>query len=114
FIFIAESLNKMSKNFVGIWDDKDGFFYDQLIFPDSTHLPIKTRSIAGMLALAAVFCIEKDVLERLPKFRKSVSWFVKYRRDKLKYSVIQDYSDGNDLLLSLVPKDRMEKLMKAL
>ncbi|REG94529.1 MGH1-like glycoside hydrolase domain-containing protein [Algoriphagus antarcticus] len=114
FVFIAESLNKMSKDFEGIWDDKDAFFYDQLILPDNTFMPIKVRSIAGMLSLAAVFCIKKEVLQKLPKFQKSVLWFVKYRRGKLKYKVIQDYDEGKDLLLSLVPEDRARKLLKAL
>jgi hypothetical protein len=32
----------------------------------------------------------------------------------LKYPVIQEFADGEDLLLSLVPRDRMEVLMKVL
>ena len=114
FVFIAEALNKMSNDFEGIWDDKDAFFYDQLILPESSLIPIKVRSIAGMLSLAAVFCIKKEVLDELPKFRRSVLWFVKYRRDKLKYKVIQNYREGKDLLLALVPENRARKLLKAL
>ena len=43
----------------------------------------------------------------------SVGWFRKYRTDNLKYPVIHDFADGDDLLLSLVPKDRMKVLMKS-
>ncbi|PZX56977.1 glycosyl hydrolase family 63 [Algoriphagus ratkowskyi] len=115
FVFIAEALNKISKEFDGIWDEEDGFFYDQLINPkEGTYTPIKVRSIAGMLSLVAVLTIKKETLDQLPEFRKSVIWFVKYRRDKLKYEVIQDFTDGGDLLLSLVPKDRMQKLFRVL
>ena len=54
------------------------------------------------------------MLNELPKFQRSVLWFVKYRRDKLKYKVIQDYREGKDLLLALVPENRARKLLKAL
>ena len=114
FVFIAEALNKMSMEFVGTWDERDGFFYDKLILPDNTYIPIKVRSIAGLLSLAAVLCIKKDTLDKLPKFKRSVVWFRKYRSDTLKYPVIRNYEEGGDLLLSLVPKDRMQQLMRTL
>lgn len=114
FIFIAEALNKISIDFEGTWDEQEGFFYDKLILPDGRFAPIKVRSIAGLLSMVAVFCIKKDTLEKLPKFRQSVLWFKKYRKDTLKYPVVQEFMEGDDLLLSLVPKDRMEVLMKVL
>ena len=112
FVFIAEALNKMSKEFEGTWDEKEGFFYDKLVLPDETFIPIKVRSIAGLMSLAAVICIKKETLDQLPKFKRSVVWFRKYRKENLKYAIIQDYKEDGDLLLSLVPKDRMNKLMR--
>ncbi len=112
FVFIAEALNKISQEYVGTWDEKEGFFYDKLVLPNETYIPIKVRSIAGLLSMAAVLCIKKETLDRLPKFKRSVVWFKKYRRDTLKFPVIQEYVEGGDLLLSLVPKDRMKQLMK--
>ena len=70
FVFIAEALNKRSQEFVGTWDEEEGFFYDKLVLPDGTYFPIKVRSIAGLLSLAAVLFIKKETLEQLPKFRK--------------------------------------------
>jgi len=112
FVFIAEALNKISKEFIGTWDEKEGFFHDKLVMPDETFIPIKVRSIAGLLSMAAVLCIKKETLEKLPKFKRSVVWFQKYRKEALKFPVIQEYVEGGDLLLSLVPKDRMKQLMR--
>jgi glycogen debranching enzyme len=112
FVFIAEALNKMSIEFSGTWDDEEGFFYDKLVLPDGKFIPIKVRYIAGLLSLAAVLCIKKDTLDRLPKFSKSVAWFKKNRIENLKYPVIQEFADGDDLLLTLVPKERIAILMK--
>lgn len=114
FVFIAEALNIISIESEGTWDEEEGFFYDKLILPDGQSTSIKIRSIAGMLSLAAVLCIKKETLEKLPKFKKSVQWFKKQRMDTLKYPVIQEFAEGEDLLLSLVPKDRMQILMKVL
>ncbi|TDS16723.1 glycosyl hydrolase family 63 [Maribacter caenipelagi] len=114
FVFIAEALNKMDTDKANTWDDVEGFFYDRLTLPDGQSTTIKVRSIAGMLSLAAVLTIKKSVLDKFPKFKASVLWFKKYRKDNLKYEVIQQYEAGGDLLLSLVPKDRMQKLVTAL
>ncbi len=114
FVFIAEALNNISMENEGIWDDKEGFFYDKLILPNGQSASIKVRSIAGMLSLAAVLCIKKETLNQLPNFKKSVQWFKKHRMDTLKFPVVQEFADGDDLLLSLVPKDRMQILMKVL
>lgn len=114
FVFIAEALNKMSMEFEGTWDEEQGFFYDKLILPDGRFAPVKVRSIAGILSLAAVLCIKSETLNQLPRFKRSVQWFRKHRMDSLKYPVIQDYADGDDLLITLVPKDRMQILIKTL
>ncbi|MGC1517051.1 MAG: glucosidase, partial [Maribacter sp.] len=100
FIFIAEALNKMDSDKANTWDDEEGFFYDRLILPDGRSGTIKVRSIAGMLSIAAVLTISKETLDRFPKFKSSVKWFRKYRVEHLKYQVIQDFSEGDDLLLS--------------
>ncbi|MFV1447817.1 glucosidase [Maribacter sp. HS] len=114
FVFIAEALNKMDTDKANVWDDVEGFFYDRLTLPNGQSTTIKVRSIAGMLSLAAVLTIKKSVLDKFPKFKASVLWFKKYRAENLKYEVIQQYEADGDLLLSLVPKDRMQKLVTAL
>tara|TARA_R110002012_G_scaffold253330_1_gene432340 strand:+ start:3034 stop:5670 length:2637 start_codon:yes stop_codon:yes gene_type:complete len=114
FIFIAEALNKMSIENQGIWDEQESFFYDKLLLPNGNSTSIKVRSIAGMLSIAAVLCIKKETLEKLPKFKRAVQWFKSHRMKRLKYPVIQEFADGNDLLLSLVPKDRMKILVNVL
>ncbi|MBU2995845.1 glucosidase [Cellulophaga baltica] len=114
FVFIAEALNEISIKHKGIWNEEESFFYDKLILPDGQERSIRVRSIAGMLSIAAVLCIKKETLEKLPKFKESVQWFKHHRMKTLKFPVIQEYADGEDLLLSLVPKDRMKILVKAL
>ncbi|WP_367388264.1 glucosidase [Lewinella sp. LCG006] len=114
FVFIAEALNIISQEYASTWDEREGFFYDKLILPSEEVVPIKIRSIAGLLSLAAVLTIKRETLKALPRFQQSVIWFREHRMENLKYPVIQSYAEGDDLLLSLVPKKRMEILMAAL
>lgn len=114
FIFIAEALNKQDSGKANTWDDVEGFFYDRLTLPNGQSTTIKVRSIAGMLAIAGVLNLRKSTLDRFPKFKASVLWFRKYRMENLKYTVIQEFSDDKDLLLSLVPMDRIQLLVKSL
>jgi hypothetical protein len=114
FVYIAESLNRIGENWTGSWDDSEGFFYDILAMPDGRFIPLKVRSLVGLSTLFAVLVLKKDLLEKLPDFHKRLKWFQKYRKDNGQYLVIEDQIDHDDILLSLVPMKRLEKLLKAL
>lgn len=114
FVYIAESLNHIAEDNVGIWDEIDGFFYDKLVYNNGETQAVKVRSLVGMLALIAVMYIPKSTLQELPGFHHSFKWFKKSRMEKLKFPVIQELAEDEDILLSLVPKDRLDLLMKAL
>ncbi|MDO5608074.1 MAG: glucosidase [Capnocytophaga sp.] len=114
FIHIAKALNHMNEENKGIWDEHDGFFYDKITFDDGNSKLVKVRSVVGMLSLIAVLHIDEETLDRLPRFRNSFSWFEKHRMSKIKHPIIQKSDDGKGILLSLVPKNRIDKLMKTL
>ena len=111
---ITESLNKISNEWTGSWDEQDGFFYDILVLPNNTYIPIKVRSLVGLMTLNAVLHIDAETLEALPSFYNGVKWFRNYRRKHGKYLAIEDLEEKDDLILSLVPKARMIKLLHAL
>ena len=37
----------------GLWDEEDGFFYDVLRMPDDCEVPVRARSMVGLLPLFA-------------------------------------------------------------
>jgi hypothetical protein len=114
FVYIAESLNRIGENWTGSWDDEEGFFYDILSMPDGKYIPVKVRSLVGLSTLFATLVLKKDMLDKLPDFHKRLKWFQQYRKKNQQYLVIEELKDHDDILLSLVPKARLEKLMKAL
>ena len=114
FIYIAESLNRIGENWTGSWDDQEGFFYDVLSMPDGRYIPVKVRSLVGLTTLFAVLVLKKDLLEKLPDFHKRLKWFQQYRKDNGQYLVIEELNEHDDILLSLVPRQRLEKILNAL
>jgi hypothetical protein len=82
--------------------------------PDGKYIPVKVRSLVGLSTLFAVLVLKKDMLEKVPDFHNRLKWFQKYRKDNGQYLVIEELNDHDDILLSLVPRPRLDKLLKAL
>jgi hypothetical protein len=114
FVYIAESLNRIGENWTGSWDDDEGFFYDVLSLPDGRYVPVKVRSLVGLTTLFGVLVLKKELLQKLPDFHSRLKWFQQYREKNMQYLVIEELNDHDDILLSLVPKKRLEKLVRAL
>jgi hypothetical protein len=78
FVAIADAMNTLGGT--GLWDDQDGFYYDQLYVPGSA-MPMRVRSMVGIIPLFAVEVLEDQVIDRLPGFRKRMQWFLDHRQD---------------------------------
>ncbi|MEM9849906.1 MAG: glucosidase, partial [Bacteroidota bacterium] len=113
FVYIAQSLNSISKDFPGAWDEEGGFFYDILVL-DKEFIPLKIRSLVGLTTLFASLLLEKERLAKVPKFTRRLKWFINYRREHESFLVIEELEEGEDLLLSLIPKERLGRLLQAL
>jgi Glycosyl hydrolase family 63 C-terminal domain len=79
FIGITDAMNTLGGS--GLWDEEDGFYYDQLKTPGGRQIPLKTRSLVGLLPLIAVEVLETAQIEKLPGFKKRMEWFLDYRED---------------------------------
>lgn len=114
FTYIASSLNQISKDFPGAWDEEEGFFYDVLKMPNGEFIPLKVRSLVGLITLFSVHVIDKELLEKVPEFHRRLKWFVRYRQKNSQYQVIEDLDEKEGILLSLVPYKRLKKILGAL
>src|SRR5262245_50075911 len=68
FMWIANALVYAGGQ-VGMWDEKDGFFYDVLRLPDGPSERLKVRSMVGLLPLCAVTVFEGTILDQHPELR---------------------------------------------
>ncbi|MDM9379118.1 glucosidase [Chlorogloeopsis sp. ULAP01] len=75
FMYIAAAMDRIGENEDELWDEEDGFFYDVLRFPDGSSRRIKVRSMVGLIPLFASAVFDADVLDKLPTFRKRITYF---------------------------------------
>ena len=64
----------------GLWDEEDGFYYDQL-HVNGAAIPLRVRSMVGLIPLFAVEVLDDETLEHLSGFEKRMEWFVQNRKD---------------------------------
>jgi hypothetical protein len=114
FLLIAEAIDQLGGS--GLWDEEDGFFYDWLHLTDGgeTHrIPLKVRSMVGLVPLFAVGVLDPRLLERLPRFRGRLEWFLEHRPELAR--LVSSYHLGNHAdrrLLAIVEGDRLRAILE--
>jgi hypothetical protein len=114
FVAIADAMNTLGGT--GLWDEEDGFYYDQLLIRGQTAR-LRLRSMVGIIPLFAVEVLEDDDLQQLPGFRKRMDWFLANRRDlaqHISYLVSGD-SRGQahgHRLLAIPTQERLQRVLR--
>jgi hypothetical protein len=113
FLHIAEAMTKIGGEEQGLWDDEDKFFYDVLCVPGSPPVPMRIRSMVGLIPLFAVEVLGPESLEGLPGFDARLRWFLEHRPDLASLvSRWQETATQERHLLSLLRGHRMKKLLQ--
>ncbi|MCB9960141.1 MAG: glucosidase [Rhodospirillaceae bacterium] len=113
FLAIAEAMTNIGGRGISLWDDADGFFYDVLSLPDGATVPLKVRSMVGLIPLFAVETLEPELLDELPGFRQRLHWYLKNRPQVAELvSHWQHPGRGERRLLSLLRGHRMKCLVR--
>jgi hypothetical protein len=60
----------------GMWDDVDGVFYDKLVLPRGTVVPVKVRSMVGIIPVLAAAVIDEETINRALTIGKQSAWFL--------------------------------------
>ncbi|HEX7950859.1 MAG TPA: hypothetical protein VF494_10960 [Candidatus Limnocylindrales bacterium] len=113
FLYIAGALNGVGVDSVPLWDESDEFFYDTIHLATGEYVPLKIRSLVGLIPLLAVETLEPDLLERLPDFRRRMRWFLANR--PALSALVPSWETpglGERRLLALVHGDRMGALLR--
>src|SRR5207248_11143061 len=107
FALIARAMNER-----GLWDEQDGFYYDVLRLDDGRRVPLRARSLVGLIPLCAVTVIEPAAVERLPTFRQRMEWYLEKNPDLAEIvRHLRAPGEGDGRLLSLVSPDRLRRML---
>ena len=112
FLQIAEAMNNLGGAGIGLWDNEDKFFYDVLHLPDGGMVPLKVRSMVGLIPLFAVETLEPELLDKVPDFKRRLEWYLKNRPELA--ALVSHWNEegrGHRRLLSLLRGHRMKRLL---
>ena len=113
FIYIAHAMQRPDETGVGLWDEQDGFFYDDVRHPDGRQFPIRARSLVGLLPLIAVVTRDSALIDRFPSFKRRMEWFFKYRKDLTdSCASMTEKGEQQRLLLSVVKPEQLTRVLR--
>jgi hypothetical protein len=81
FLGIAAAMNNVGGSGIGLWNEEDEFYYDVLRTPGGRYLPLKVRSVVGLMPLLAVETVQWQLIEALPGFKARLEWYLVHRPD---------------------------------
>ena len=113
FLHIARAMTDMGNEGIGLWDDQDNFFYDVLCMPSGDKIPLRLRSMVGLIPLFAVGIVEPDVIAKLPDLWSKIESY-RQRRPELAGLVSRWNEQGvqGRRLFSLARVFRMTKMLR--
>jgi hypothetical protein len=117
FVNITDAINSLGGS--GLWDEEDGFYYDQLLIDHKAPIPLKVRSLVGLLPMIAVAVLKQEQIDALPGFKKRMNWFLENRKELAKYVSYCDRGHGPDQkgslrLLAIPSQERLRRCLERL
>jgi glycogen debranching enzyme len=110
FVQIVDAINTLGGQ--GLWDEEDGFYYDQILDDGKPPVPLRTRSLVGLLPLIAVELLDEGRITRLPGFKKRLDWFLAHRCDLARHiSYCQRGGAHGHRLLAIPSRERLARLV---
>jgi hypothetical protein len=114
FLYIANAINNLGHD-GGMWSEEDGFFYDVLHTPSGAHVPMKIRSMVGLIPLFAVESMEPVTVSKLKGFKRRMEWFIENRKDLAgNVPCMNVPGEGQRRLLSVVNGAQLRRVLRIL
>jgi hypothetical protein len=115
FVYIADAFYDMAGQGVSLWNDEDGFFYNVLHVPGGEFFPLRVRSFVGLIPLFAAESLKADLLEKFPRFRARLEWFLKYRPQlATRVAPLQERGAHGDYQLAIVDREKLVRILERL
>ena len=115
FAWITYAMDRIGGDQDQMWDDKDGFFYDLLHFPNGDSTRLKIRSMVGLLPLCATNVFEAETFNKHPRMAELMDLFRKRHPEVFKKLIrADDVETGGYMgrrLASVVDKAKLQRIL---
>jgi hypothetical protein len=107
FTLIADAMTQ-----TGLWSEDDGFFYDVVRMADGSTVPMRIRSMVGVVPAVALTVIHDDDVRGLDSFLDRARWFLRHKPTASgffgRYVEDEDRALG---LLAVISPDRLRRIL---
>ncbi|MCB9879911.1 MAG: glucosidase [Planctomycetes bacterium] len=115
FVAITHAMNTLGGS--GLWDEEDGFYYDQ-IHSGQSHdgrgadaTPLKVRSLVGLIPLCAVEVLKQSRLDELPGFSRRMRWFLRNEKELAGHVTIDGEGEAARVLLAIPSREQLLRVL---
>jgi hypothetical protein len=100
---------------LNVWDEQDGLYYDRLVTPSGTEVPIKVRSMVGIIPLFAAATVGERLLELAQTLGKQFASLLASRGENRFAQRFADVdAESGQMLLGIVSVDHLKRLFALL
>jgi hypothetical protein len=108
FLYIAGAMSGMD-----LWDEEDNFYYDRVRLKNGSSVPLKVRSIIGLIPFFAVEILDDSDIKYRSEFLERMKWFHQNRPELA--ALVEGWKEKNKdgkYLISLLGKQRMKMILQ--
>ncbi|MCA9664353.1 MAG: glucosidase [Myxococcales bacterium] len=111
FIAITDAVKTVGGS--GLWDETDGFFYDALVKENGERIPLRIRSMVGLIPLFAGIVLEDAAIEHLPGFKRRMDWLLENRQDLARHITWRQHDNNHrHRLLAIPTRSQLESVLR--
>jgi Mannosylglycerate hydrolase MGH1-like glycoside hydrolase domain/Glycosyl hydrolase family 63 C-terminal domain len=115
YIYIGAAMKRVSGQNYQLWDERDGFFYDVLRYPNGEFHKFRVRSLVGLIPMFAVEVLRDEELKEFPRFLSSVDWFIRNRPELVGNACYTEMRNGSPQhVLSIVDRHQLSRILARL
>ena len=115
YIYIGSAMKKMGGRDYQLWDERDGFFYDILRYPNGEFHKFRVRSLVGLIPMFAVEVLRDEELKDHPEFVTNVDWFIRNRPELVGHACYTETRNGAPMhILSIVDQHQLGRILERL
>ncbi len=112
FLYIGAAMRDRGGKNYELWDEKDGFFYDVMEYPDGSFHKFRVRSLVGLIPLFAVERLEEDWIKPFPEFYRNFKWIMQNRPDLVEPCVTTMQVNGHTThVLAVIEPKQMRRVL---
>ena len=104
---------------VGVWDERDGMFYDRIVLSDGEAVPVRVRSVVAMIPLLAAAVVNEDAIDQSLVTDKGFAHYLRHHgisgtEDLVAAGILRGTPGERRLLLGVTSLERVRRLCRTL